>query len=601
MRQDLYDFVQHSSERLKLCEADVLQYHQQFLVLSNPLVRAHYLTVEERDTEFWYGFHPDDHAELYPHLCRAVPRWPRDTPFDINDVFANAREIFMIELPWLQKSHFEAPNAEHEPANIFEPVSVLTSLPPITPPLHAVTPHPSPEHPPEIRRPASAPPVTQHFNDLGEGNPCPQVDLGFLPGTCHGSDAHETPCSSHLSPVSFSPSPSLTHLLSSPRSSSPSPFPQSPICLSSPPCDLSHTLSPSRLSPVHAMSSPSPSPFDSQTTSQLIPSPSPALPTSSSSLHDSILIPSPSPLLSSLAPSPSPLSAPDILPVVLSPLDPVPTRPQPLPPDSSPMLSPSPSPVHATTSSPPLPPSSQLASRSQLLDGSRMSPRDSPLPLAFPPSPPPRPPDPMPVRSVEPQLPPPAPSLLSAFPSQPFDRTPTPRQKRSLRFPPPRTSHIRLIPPLLPPLRPPDPAPVMSAEPQPPPPSPPFSSPTEATNVVAMHHEAHRSKQPTDTFEPQNRSHTQCRRYHQRLQQCDFQYRYPLTSPQARRPRHLPRHPHDSRLTSIPHIAVGVSWTNELDISKAEKQADRGWSDFRPPSRCKAHDLSELVDYILHY
>jgi hypothetical protein len=67
-----------------------------------------------------------------------------------------------------------------------------------------------------------------------------------------------------------------------------------------------------------------------------------------------------------------------------------------------------------------LPPPS-LLSRSQLLDGLRMSPRDSPLPLAFPPSPPPRPPDPMPVCSVKPQLPPPAPSLSSAFPSQPFD------------------------------------------------------------------------------------------------------------------------------------------------------------------------------------
>jgi hypothetical protein len=197
MRQDLYDFVQHSSKRLKLCEADVLQYHQQFLVLSNPLVRAHYLTVEEHDTEFWYGFHPDNCTELYPHLCRAVPRWPRDTPFDMNDVFTNAREIFMIKLPWLQKSHSEAPNTKHEPANLFEPVSVLTSLPPSTPPPPlAPTPHPSPERPPEIHRPTSAPPVTQLFNDLGEGDLCPQVDLGDLPGTCHGSDAHETPCTS---------------------------------------------------------------------------------------------------------------------------------------------------------------------------------------------------------------------------------------------------------------------------------------------------------------------------------------------------------------------------------------------------------------------
>ncbi|KAN0136765.1 hypothetical protein V8E53_005535, partial [Lactarius tabidus] len=73
----------------------------------------------------------------------------------MNDVFTNTREIFMIELPWLQKSHFKAPNAKHKPANLFEPASMLTSLPPSTPPpLLAPTPHPSPEGPPEICCPA---------------------------------------------------------------------------------------------------------------------------------------------------------------------------------------------------------------------------------------------------------------------------------------------------------------------------------------------------------------------------------------------------------------------------------------------------------------
>jgi hypothetical protein len=535
--QKLQNFVQFSSQMPMLCEDDVLHYYEQFLALSEAMTLARYLTDDERDTAFWCGFHPVDRIRLLPYSP--------DIPPHFEDVFTKARKVF-----------------SYIPEPTYMPISIPASPLPISPPpLNVAIPYPSPERPPEIRRPASAPPIAQCFNDLGEGDLCPQVDLGDLPRTCHGSDAHETSrLSPPPSPISFSPSPSLAHLPSSPHSPSPSllllepsPFPQSPVRPSSPPCDLSHT-----------------------------PSPSPPLT-----------------ILATTSPESSPLSAPDVLPVVLSPLDPVPTRPQPLPPDSSPMLSPSPSPVHATTSSPPSPPSFQLASRLQLLDGSCMSPRDGPLPLAFPPSPPPRPPDPMPVRSVEPQLPPPAPSLSSAFPSQPFDRTPMPRQKRSLRFPPPPTLHASPIPPLLPPLRPPDPAPVTSAKPQPPP--PPVSSSTEATNVVATHHEAHRSKQPTDAFEPQNRSHPQCRRYRQRLQQRDFQYRYPLTSPQARRPRHLPRHPHDSRLTSIPHIAVGVSWTNELDISKAEKQADRGRSDFRPPSRCKAHDLSELVDYVLHY
>jgi hypothetical protein len=34
MREDLYNFVQYSSERPKPCEAEVLQYYQQFLHLS---------------------------------------------------------------------------------------------------------------------------------------------------------------------------------------------------------------------------------------------------------------------------------------------------------------------------------------------------------------------------------------------------------------------------------------------------------------------------------------------------------------------------------------------------------------------------------------
>jgi hypothetical protein len=79
MREDLYNFVQYSSERPKPCEAEVLQYYRQFLHLSNPLVHAHCLTDKQRDTEFWYGFHPDDCAELLLHLRRQFPWWPRGT------------------------------------------------------------------------------------------------------------------------------------------------------------------------------------------------------------------------------------------------------------------------------------------------------------------------------------------------------------------------------------------------------------------------------------------------------------------------------------------------------------------------------------------
>ncbi|KAN0136766.1 hypothetical protein V8E53_005536, partial [Lactarius tabidus] len=193
------------------------------------------------------------------------------------------------------------------------------------------------------------------------------------------------------------------------------------------------------------------------TSSQPIPSHSPAFPTRLSSPHDSFPIPSPSPLLSTCAPLPSPLSAPDILPVILSPLDPIPTCLQPLPPDLPPMLSLPPLPVHAATSSSPLPPSLLLMSLSQ----PRLQPLNS---LRSAPC------------TVKLQPPPPAPSLSSAFPPLLFDCTPMPLQSCSFHFPPPPTLHASTLPLLLPLLRPPDPAPVTSAKPQPPPPPPTVQS-----------------------------------------------------------------------------------------------------------------------------
>jgi hypothetical protein len=479
--QELQKFVQFSSESPMLCEDDVLWYYEQFLALSKAMTLACYLTDDERDTAFWCGFHPDDHIRLLPYSP--------DTPPHFEDVFTMARTVF-----------------SYKPEPVYMPIPVPASPLPtsLLPPPPTSEPHPSPERSPEICRPASAPPIAQHFNDLGEGDLCPQGDLGSLPGTCQGSDAHETSRTSPpLSLVSFSPLPSLTHSPSSPHAPSPSPplleplpFPQSPVHPSSPPCDLLRTPSPSPFLNVLAAPSPPPPRFDSpslltptpspypqspthslsllRTSSQPMPSPSPALPTRVSSLHDPFPIRLPSPLLSTRALSPSPLSTPDVLPIVLSPLDPVPACPLPLPPDLSPALSPSPSPVHAATSPPPSYPSLSLMSpsqpRLQLLDGLRSAPCDPPLPLAFPLPPPPRPPDPVPARTVKPQ-PPPAPSLSSTFPSQMFDRTPMLHQSCSLHFPPPPTLLTALVFPPSPLPRPPDPRTASSANAKPQPPT----------------------------------------------------------------------------------------------------------------------------------
>jgi hypothetical protein len=41
-------------------ERDVLIYYRRFLTLSDSLFDSRRLTVEERDTVFWHGFHPED-------------------------------------------------------------------------------------------------------------------------------------------------------------------------------------------------------------------------------------------------------------------------------------------------------------------------------------------------------------------------------------------------------------------------------------------------------------------------------------------------------------------------------------------------------------
>ena len=569
MREDLYDLVQFSSERPKFCEADVLQFYQHFLALSNPLICAHYLTDIQRDTEFWYGFHPDDCAELCLHLDREFPWWPRDSPFNIEDVFMMARKVFTIKLPW--RSRFEAPIAQHnsEPGDLFKPTStptpllMPTPLPSISLPLAlATTPHPSPEHPPEIRRPVSAPPIPQRFNDPGEGDLCSQVDLGSLPGTCHGSCAPET---IPLSPPSSSVLllPSCSPALSSPLPV-PSPFPQLPARSSSLPCDSLLAPSVTPPLPILATSLLPPSPFVSQPLLVLTPLPLPHSPTHPTlPLRDLSHTPMPSPLWPVLATRSPPLSALDNSLTVPSRLRPVSTRPPPLPPDSLPMQSPSLPLVHAP------------------LGDLHLSPHFLPPPLAFPPSPPPRPPDLMPTSSVKLQPPPPStpspsplrrilatspplpPSLLLASPLQCLDGV-----HSSLHDPP-----LLLVIPLSPPPQPPDSTPATSAEPQPPPPpvppAPSASATTEATNAVATHHKEHCSKQPTDVFDPQNQPHPQCRRSHQRLRQCGCQYQYPLA---PLRPQGL----------ALAHSCYRQQRRPTILAICRHSQVDQGWSKFDP-------------------
>jgi hypothetical protein len=218
----------------------MLQYYEQFLVLSKLMTITGFLTSNERNTAFWCGFHLDDRRVLQPHAL--------DTPLHFEDVFMSARAAFSYK---------------SEPA--YMPLLIPTSMPPNSSPIPlAAPPHPSPKRPPEILHPASAPPILQHFNDPGEGDLCPQVDLGTLPGTYHGPCAHGTSPPSPPSPVPFLPSSSPTRPPSPPSSPlllppplEPSPAPQLPVCLSSSSLlsDLLHTPSLSPSVPVLSITS----------------------------------------------------------------------------------------------------------------------------------------------------------------------------------------------------------------------------------------------------------------------------------------------------------------------------------------------------------
>jgi hypothetical protein len=394
--QTLQAFIRYSSRYQMLCEVDVLQYYEQFLVLSKLMTITGFLTSDEHNTAFWCRFHLDDHRVLQPHSL--------DTPFHFKDVFMSTQAAFVYK---------------SEP--MYMPLPIPNSPPISSPILLAAPPHPSPERPPEILRPASAPPIVQCFNDPDEGGLCPRVNLGSLPVTCHGSRAHKT------LPSSLPPSPVL----------------QLPLCLPAPSSSLP------------------------------VPSPLPQLSTRLSSLLcDSLLVPlvpSPLPVLATFSSPPSHLdSQPLLIPTPPSfPQSPV--RSLSLPCDLSPDPPPPPS-LTCATSFPPAP-SLLLMPASWPLDCVLMAPHNVPPPLAYPPLPLPRPPDPLPAISVEAQSPSSTPKHSSGFRLQPFfDCTPMLPHKHSPLFPPPRTLHTSPIPPLSLPAQPPGPTPVASAEPQPLPP-----------------------------------------------------------------------------------------------------------------------------------
>src|SRR6266702_4109757 len=75
-------------------EEDVIQYYRQFLVFCQPLVDTCKITDDERDSAFWYGFHPDDREALSPRLIAKHPDQSIDQPYSLEDVYKAARAVF---------------------------------------------------------------------------------------------------------------------------------------------------------------------------------------------------------------------------------------------------------------------------------------------------------------------------------------------------------------------------------------------------------------------------------------------------------------------------------------------------------------------------
>ncbi|KAH9018927.1 hypothetical protein EDB85DRAFT_2154176 [Lactarius pseudohatsudake] len=388
--RELYNFVQRSSKVRITQEEEVHQYYQEFVALSQRLVRFCWLTEDYRDAMFWCGFHPDDRVLFFPLLEVKCPFQPEELAFNYEDVF----EVAIIVLAGIPSPEQRVRNDEHGPPPELEHQLARQpglSTPDVIPiPTRPVIPCPHSERPPGLCRPVAISPLSQQFN-----NPV-DMDAGPLVGTPSDSSPTSLPA---LSPP-LPPSDSFPVF-----SLSPSPLVPASVHSPLPPDSF---LVPSLCTPLPARSPP---------LSDLPPTSSPLLPTP---------LPTHSPPLTD--PLPAPLRPPPLPIPAHSPL------PSGLLPTSSPPL---PSHVHPPSSPPP--PSLLLTSPEQAVNPALMSRRNPPLspftvstnlcsprPSQSPPTlpispapprlPPPRPPDTTPADSADserPLPPPPVPPALS--------------------------------------------------------------------------------------------------------------------------------------------------------------------------------------------
>lgn len=75
-------------------EKDVFDYYRRFLAISNLLESSNQISSDERNSEFFRGFHPYDWSSIANRLYPLHPNRPRNKPYDFKDVFTIAQGYF---------------------------------------------------------------------------------------------------------------------------------------------------------------------------------------------------------------------------------------------------------------------------------------------------------------------------------------------------------------------------------------------------------------------------------------------------------------------------------------------------------------------------
>ena len=90
----LKTFIKISARTRIQDEDDLILYHRRFLQISNPLRRSQSLSDEERNAEFFNGFHPKDRDILYDRLYILNPRRPINKAPNFDETWEAARGYF---------------------------------------------------------------------------------------------------------------------------------------------------------------------------------------------------------------------------------------------------------------------------------------------------------------------------------------------------------------------------------------------------------------------------------------------------------------------------------------------------------------------------